>query len=93
MSAAENLQTPSVDAERADDQTGLRRSACDRGSSFHHAYDRIREAVAILNAISVGELLSALPQSPTEQNRHETAVSLLSAMEVLLREALGALQD
>ena len=55
--------------------------------------DRIQESLAIISAISAGELLSSLPAEPGAQNRHQTAVSLLGAIEVLLHDALRELSD
>ena len=49
---------------------------------------RIREALAIVDAINAGELLAALPASAPDCHRHQTAVSLLGILEKSLREAL-----
>ena len=54
---------------------------------------RIRESLAVLHAISVGELLSDLPANPVAQSRHATAVSLLDALEVLLKDAMREFED
>lgn len=62
-----------------------------RASGLLRAADRIQEARAVLDAIAIGELLAALPADPACQTRHQTAISLLGAMEVLLADAADAL--
>jgi hypothetical protein len=49
----------------------------------------VREALAIVDAINAGELLAALPEGAADRHRHQTAVSLISVLEHLLREALS----
>jgi hypothetical protein len=49
----------------------------------------ICEALAIIDAINAGELLSALPASVDERHRHQTAVSLLGLLERTLRNAMS----
>jgi hypothetical protein len=46
----------------------------------------LREAVAILDAISFGELFAALPTGPGDRVRHQTGIALLD----ILRERLKA---
>ena len=50
---------------------------------------QIREALAIIDAINAGELLTALPASVNDYHRHQTAVSLLDLLEKTLRQALN----
>jgi len=46
----------------------------------------LREALAILDAISFGELFAALPTGPGDRVRHQTGIALLD----MLRERLKA---
>ena len=41
---------------------------------------QLREALAVLDAISMGELLSAVPKNIADRRRHQTAVSLLEML-------------
>ena len=50
----------------------------------------VSSALAILQAIGFGELLSALPRDEGDQHRHTTAVSLLGLLEQELTTALSA---
>ena len=49
---------------------------------------RIREALAIVDAINEAELLAALPAAAIDRHRHQTAESLLGILEKTLRSAL-----
>lgn len=40
----------------------------------------VRSTIAVLAAIEAGGLLSALPQSPADADRHNTAVELLGLL-------------
>jgi hypothetical protein len=51
-------------------------------------HDAIRECLAIVRAISLGELLSALPTSEFDSQRHQTAVTLLELLEGKLERAV-----
>ena len=42
--------------------------------------DQVREALAVLDAISMGELLSVLPKTDADKKRHQTAVTLLEML-------------
>jgi hypothetical protein len=55
--------------------------------------DKVRAAIAILDAISMGELLARLPKDEADQHRHETAMSLLEVVEKCLRDALAQLDS
>ncbi|MDQ0464223.1 hypothetical protein QO010_002004 [Caulobacter ginsengisoli] len=46
------------------------------------------ESLALIQAIDLGELLSAAPPAPADRKRHETAVGLLSIQDRLLQELL-----
>jgi hypothetical protein len=48
----------------------------------------VRQWLAIVQAINAGELLAALPESPYDRQRHQTAVTLLESLEEQLQEAL-----
>lgn len=50
------------------------------------AVGRLREAIALLEAIDAGALLDALPPGPEDALRHQTGVSMLA---VLRRELEG----
>jgi hypothetical protein len=41
---------------------------------------RLRRLSSILTAIDAGELLSALPNAPADQTRHQAAVNLLAML-------------
>jgi len=58
-----------------------------------YTQDRLQECLAILSAISMGELLVATPSDPAAYERHVTAVSMISAVQVLLKDALRELED
>lgn len=49
----------------------------------------IREALTILDAINMGELLDALPESREDRRRHQTGRTLLAMAEERLRRAVG----
>jgi len=53
------------------------------------AAQRLREALAIIDAINAGELLAALPTSSSDRHRHQAAVTLLDLLERTLRAALS----
>lgn len=46
------------------------------------------ESLALLQAIDLGELLSAVPSGGADRRRHETAVGLLSIQDRLLQDLL-----
>jgi hypothetical protein len=46
------------------------------------------ESLALLQAIDLGELLSAVPAGAADRRRHETAVGLLSIQDRLLQDLL-----
>lgn len=48
----------------------------------------LTESLALLQAIDLGELLSAAPPAPADRRRHETAVGLLSIQDRLLQDLL-----
>jgi hypothetical protein len=50
------------------------------------------ESLALLQAIDLGELLSAAPQAAADRRRHETAVGLLSIQDRLLQDLLSRCQ-
>ncbi len=50
--------------------------------------DCARDALAVLDAISLGELFSALPASPADRTRHQTGVVLLEMLRRRLKDAL-----
>jgi len=49
----------------------------------------LREAVAILDAISFGELFAALPTSPGDRVRHQTGIALLDMLRERLKTTLN----
>jgi hypothetical protein len=50
--------------------------------------DRLRETLAVLDAICMGELLSAMPECEADRKRHQTAISLLDMLHDRLIEAV-----
>lgn len=48
----------------------------------------LAESLALLQAIDLGELLSAVPPAAADRRRHETAVGLLSIQDRLLQDLL-----
>jgi hypothetical protein len=48
----------------------------------------VRECLAMIQAISAGEFLSALPSCPLDSHRHQIAVALLDIVERRLHGAL-----
>jgi hypothetical protein len=50
--------------------------------------DRLRETLAVLDAICMGELLAAMPEHEADKKRHQTAVSLLDMLHDRLIEAV-----
>ena len=55
--------------------------------------ERLRGALAILEAIAEGELLSATPNDPDARERHQIGISLLAVQEDLLRRTLADLES
>ncbi len=51
----------------------------------------LREAVAILDAISFGELFAALPTGPGDRVRHQTGIALLDMLRERLKVTLNGL--
>jgi len=49
----------------------------------------LREALAILDAISFGELFAALPTSPGDRVRHQTGIELLEMLRTRLKSSLS----
>jgi hypothetical protein len=54
------------------------------------AVGRVIEAIAVLDVIEEGEMLSALPADPAARRKHQGAVSLLA---VLRRELIDLSRD
>ena len=52
------------------------------------ALTAIREALAMLDAIDLGGLLEALPESEEDRHRHQTGRTLLAMVEERLRRAV-----
>ena len=48
----------------------------------------LREALAVLDAISFGELFSALPSNLADRARHQAGIVLLDLLSKRLKEAL-----
>jgi hypothetical protein len=76
--------------------TSFSSSAAPRGdvqSTLGEAAEaRIRESLALLDAIGLGELLSALPAATADRKRHATAVWLLDVVHDRLEHVLDALK-
>lgn len=51
------------------------------------AFTKVRNALALLNAIDRGQLLGALPEDPGDRDRHNTAVVLLDMAKDMLGDA------
>ena len=49
----------------------------------------LREALAILDAISFGELFAALPTNPGDRVRHQTGIELLELLRARLKASLN----
>lgn len=56
------------------------------------AETRIRESLALLAAIEMGELLAATPAAPADRKRHTAAVWLLDILQDRLEHALDTLK-
>jgi hypothetical protein len=66
------------------------------GADLSHIHEQVSqisegltESLALLQAIDLGELLSAAPPGSADRRRHETAVGLLSIQDRLLQELLA----
>jgi hypothetical protein len=68
-------QEPAVDLAQVQEQIAL-------------ITEGVAESLALLHAIDLGELLSAVPGGASDRKRHETAVGLLSIQDRLLKELL-----
>jgi hypothetical protein len=75
--------------------TGALPAVVDTGPDLDHIHEqvtqiaeRLVESLALLQAIDLGELLSAAPAAPADRRRHETAVGLLSIQDRLLQDLL-----
>lgn len=55
--------------------------------------ERVRGALAILNAIEEGELLSSTPADAEARERHEIGISLLNVQKVVLGKLLDDLKS
>ncbi|HTT98685.1 MAG TPA: hypothetical protein VMF58_11600 [Rhizomicrobium sp.] len=65
---------PDIDGETQDD-----------GSDGSAA---LREALAVLDAISFGELFAALPTNPADRVRHQTGIELLEMLRGRLKTSV-----
>jgi hypothetical protein len=52
------------------------------------AMNAIREALAMLDAISYGELFAAVPASSHDRGRHQSGIVLLEVLRQRLKDAL-----
>ena len=52
----------------------------------------LREALAVLDAISFGELFAALPTNPGDRVRHQTGIELLEMLRARLKASLNGLK-
>lgn len=52
----------------------------------------LREALAILDAISFGELFAALPTNPGDRVRHQTGIELLEMLRTRLKASLSGFE-
>jgi hypothetical protein len=59
------------------------------GTSTENLIAAIRDGLALLHAISQGDLLAALPEDHGDRKRHETAVALLELLDRRFREAIA----
>jgi hypothetical protein len=50
------------------------------------------QALALLDAISMGELLSALPEADDDRERHQAGVNLLGILEAQLKARLAGVR-
>lgn len=57
---------------------------------LEEAIGRLHEAIAVLDAIDLGDMLGALPEDPADANAHQRAVSLLA---VLRRDLVALRRD
>ncbi|HWA89824.1 MAG TPA: hypothetical protein VG889_07305 [Rhizomicrobium sp.] len=48
----------------------------------------LRETVAVLDAISYGELFAALPDNPSDRVRHQTGIVLLDMLRDRLKQSV-----
>ena len=62
---------PGIDSDTADDDSATMTA--------------LREALAILDAISFGELFAALPSNPADRVRHQTGIELLEMLRARLK--------
>ncbi len=53
-----------------------------------NAMNAIREALALLDAISYGELFAAVPASPHDRGRHQSGTALIEVVRQRLKDAL-----
>ena len=63
---------------------------------IEEAIGRLHEAVAVLEAIELSDMLGALPEDPAERDAHQRAVSLLAILRrdlTTLRRDLQAAGD
>jgi hypothetical protein len=52
----------------------------------------LREALAVLDAISFGELFAALPTNPGDRVRHQTGIELLEMLRTRLKTSLNGFE-
>lgn len=64
-----------------------------QGDMLEAAAGRLAEAVSILDALDLSELLSALPKGADEAARHQCAVSLLAVLRRELQALVCELQS
>lgn len=75
--------------------TGLSNSTIPCGEvqlSLSDLESRIRESLALLAAIEMGELLAAAPAAPGDRKRHTAAVWLLDIVQERLEHGLSILK-
>lgn len=75
--------------------SGASPAVVESGPDLGHIHEQVTqiaegltESLALLQAIDLGELLSAVPASAADRRRHETAVGLLSIQDRLLQDLL-----
>jgi hypothetical protein len=56
------------------------------------AVTALREALAILDAISFGELFAALPTNPGDRVRHQTGIELLEMLRGRLKTSVNGVK-
>lgn len=53
----------------------------------------LQQALALLDAINQGELLSVLPEDEDDRERHQTGVTLLGVLETQIKARLQGLRQ